>query len=117
MLLGVGFAGGLALMAGYFVWLTTFSPGGPFGFGFWNVWDKAEITLENRTGYPVRVYVEEELEALLAPHETDTIKDMRFLWWFDRPVEATANGRVIYTANLDYDDLKEMDFRIVIDDR
>lgn len=117
VLLGLGFAGGLVAMVAYFAVTFASAFTGPFDLAPWNFWDKTEITIENRTDQVVRVYVDDELEATLQPGQTDTIKDFRFLWWTDRVVEAWANGRLAYSANLDYDELEEMNFRIVIDDR
>jgi hypothetical protein len=114
--LALAFAFGLTAFVGYFVFIFA------IGFGFngpftpWNVFERREITYENRTSSYVRVYVDGDLEVVLEPNESDTVKDMKFLWWEDRPVEAfDPSGRVLYSANLDDGDLKDLGYRIVIE--
>jgi predicted Zn-dependent protease len=113
--LALAFFGGLVATVGYFVIFFGVGFGGPLAP--WDVFEKREITFENRTAYYVRVYVDGEFEVALEPNETETIRDLKFLWWTARPVEAVdASGRVLYSANLDDDDLEDLDYRIVIED-
>jgi hypothetical protein len=106
---------GLAIAVGYFAFL--FVPVLGWPSAPWSFLDKREITLENRTPYYVTIYVDGQVEAVLEPNETETIKDFKFLWVTDRPVEAVdREGRVLYSANLDDDDLERMDYRIVLEE-
>jgi predicted Zn-dependent protease len=114
VLLAAAFVGGLAVTVSGLVFF--FAIGWGVGLAPWSFFDRTEITLENRTPHYVIVYVDGRKEAALEPNETEKIKDFKFLWWSDRLVEAaTADGRILYSENLDEDDLEERNHRIVIE--
>jgi predicted Zn-dependent protease len=114
LLLAAAFVGGLAMMVSYLVFF--FAIGWGVGLAPWSFFGQTEITLENRTPHYVIVYVDGRKEAALEPNETEKMKEFKFLWWSDRLVEAaTADGRILYSENLDDDDLEERNHRIVIE--
>ncbi len=107
LLLALAFLGGLGIVVGGIAFFIIVSS---------DVLTRIEITFENRTSTELTIYVDEEAEAVIAPRETEIISDLKLLWRVDRLVEAVnPSGAVLFAADLNKDDLEQMEYRIVIE--
>jgi hypothetical protein len=111
LLLFGAFVAGLCLMVGYFAIFFL------SGFGSLNLFDKIDITYENRTQATVVVYINGKLELTVPAGKSVVQSDPKIVWWADRTVEAkNQSGRIVFAVTLDKDDLEKAGYRIIIDD-
>jgi hypothetical protein len=110
--LGLAFAGGLFLAVGYLVLFLIPSP-----LGFANWLDEIDVTYVNRTDETVAVYVNNDLDVTVPPGEEVTVEYRKIEWWWNADFEVRdLQGRLISANRYDDDDLKRLDYRVVIDD-
>jgi predicted Zn-dependent protease len=88
------------------------------GFGFvepWGFLGKVDVTYVNQTDERIQIYKDDRLALTVDAGESVSDEDYKFEWWWDRSVLAIDdNGRIAFAAELDRDDLEDMDNRIVI---
>jgi hypothetical protein len=110
--LGLAFAGGFFIAVGY---LVLFFIPSPLGFANWL--DEIEVTYVNRTDQTVAVHVNNDLDVTVPPDEEVTVEYRKIEWWWSADLEIRdLQGRLISASRYDDDDLKRLDYRIVIDD-
>jgi hypothetical protein len=109
VLLALAFAGGLLVMAGYFA-LFILRP-----YGAW--WDEIEVTYVNETNETIAIYVNDDLDVTVPAGEQTTVGYRKLEWWWNAELEVRdLQGNLISADRYDKDDLKRLDYRIVIDD-
>jgi hypothetical protein len=108
VLAALGLASGLALLAIPFLGLIPMA---------WTHPDEGEITYANSTAYTLWVYDREgDFRFELRPFETRAFSRYVQLW--DPPMVAkTEDGRVVFSVDLTWDELKTQDYRIVIEEQ
>jgi hypothetical protein len=77
----------------------------------------ANITYVNGTAHTLRIYEgESDFEFELKPFETRTFSTYKHSW--NPPTVArTGDGRVVFSVDLTWDELKAQDYRIVIEEQ
>jgi hypothetical protein len=76
-----------------------------------------DVTYANKTPYMLCLYdAEDRLVAKLEPFETNTGGELEHLWT-GRRVARTGDGRVVFSVDLTWDELKAQDYRIVIEEQ
>ena len=77
----------------------------------------AEITYVNNTPYELLIYdAKDRFVAELEPFDTNTGGEFKHLWT-GRRVAKTRDGRVVFTIDLTWDQLKAQGYRIVIEEQ
>jgi hypothetical protein len=72
------------------------------------------VTYVNNTPYRLRIYdAKDRLVAELEPFEMNTGSELEHLWT-GRRVAKTQDGRVVFQADLTWEELKAQDWRIVV---
>lgn len=75
------------------------------------------VTYVNNTPYRLRIYdAKDRLVAELEPFEMNTGTELEHLWT-GRRVAKTQDGRVVFQADLTWEELKAQDWRIVIEEQ
>jgi hypothetical protein len=116
LIVGAAFAG-LTLQVVQLVLFLVVFPSGDFLSPF-GMWDKIEVTYDNRTNETAYVYLENRLEATVPAHQSVTVTDRKLLWWFGQRVQVRdASGRVLFAIKLDKDDLEDRGYRVVIEEQ
>lgn len=113
-LLALAFALGLGLAGAYLtVWIAVVTGSDLPGL---DLFDRMDVTIENRTREPVTVYTNGFERATVEPYEAVTITEFNLSWKWGGDLRIETDNEVLFEENLDLDDLEEMDFRIVIED-
>lgn len=113
LLLAIGFVGGLAIMVSSLLFYALTLD----VFGDLDLFGDVEVTIENRTGRHLTIYVDGQSEAALPAGQTTSITTPKFQWRFGGSlVQAIdGDGLIAFQEDLDLDDLKRMDYRIIIE--
>ena len=75
------------------------------------------VTYVNRTPYMLWLYdAEDRVVTKLEPFETNTGGEFEHLWT-GRRVARTGDGRVVFSVDLTWDELRAQDYRIVIEEQ
>lgn len=110
VLLGLAFAAGLAIMAG---WVAVIA----LSFIYFDIFDEVEVTVENRTERLLTIYVSGQSEAVVPPGQTRSITTLKIQWRFGGALVQAVddNGVIVFEDDLDLGDLEDVDYHIVIE--
>jgi predicted Zn-dependent protease len=112
-LLAFAFVAGLAVVASSVVfYVLTLDLSGDL-----DIFGDVEVTIENRTGRHLTIYLDGQSEAALPAGQTTSITTPKIQWRFGGGlVQAIdGDGLIAFQEDLDLDDLKRMDYRIIIE--